>query len=164
MDGRRLRLRGTNTISREESMKMKSNAESGDQVTLHLTGKTRDEEVFATTVGEQPIELTIGEGLVIPGVENGIIGMQVGEKRTFTLSPQEGFGERRDELVPTVKKEDFPDSIQPSIGQQLRVRVKDDKVTKVSVTHIKKNEVTLDGNHPLAGQVIKFEIELLDIR
>jgi FKBP-type peptidyl-prolyl cis-trans isomerase 2 len=143
---------------------MKQQVKQGDRVTLHLTGKTEGEEVFATTKGEQPVEITIGEGKVIPGVENGVIGMQVGESRTFSVPPEDAFGLRRGELVTTIKKDDFPESIQPTLGQQLRVRVEGDKLTDVRVTNIEADDVTLDANHPLAGQTLKFEIDLLDIQ
>jgi FKBP-type peptidyl-prolyl cis-trans isomerase 2 len=143
---------------------MKKQAQSGDNVILHFTGKNEAEEVFATTKGEQPVELTIGEGKVIPGVENGIIGMQIGESRTFEVPPEDAFGERRGELVTTIKKDDFPESIHPSVGQQLRVRVEGDKLTDVRVTRIEANDVTLDANHPLAGQTLKFEVDLVDIK
>lgn len=143
---------------------MKNQVEPGNHVVLHLTGKTENDEVFATTRGEQPLEFTIGEGTVIPGVENGVLGMQVGESRTLTVPPQDAFGARREELVSTVKKVDFPDSIQPSVGQQLQIKTKEDQATEVRVTKIEDDDVTLDANHPLAGQTLKFEIDLLAIQ
>jgi FKBP-type peptidyl-prolyl cis-trans isomerase 2 len=90
--------------------------------------------------------------------------MQVGEHRTFIFPPEKAFGERNRQLVTTVKKDDFPESIQPRIGQKLRVRVEKDKLTEVRVTDIDADDITLDANHPLAGQTLKFEINLVDIR
>jgi peptidylprolyl isomerase len=143
---------------------MKNQVEAGNHVVLHLTGKTENDEVFATTRGEQPLEFTIGEGKVIPGVENGVLGMQIGESRILTVPPEDAFGVRRAELVSTVKKEDFPDSIRPSVGQKLQIKTEDDQPTEVRVTKIEADDVTLDANHPLAGQTLKFEIDLLAIQ
>lgn len=143
---------------------MKDSAKAGDHVILHFTGKNEDDEIFATTKGEKPVELTIGKGTVIRGVENGILGMQVGEHRTLIVPPEKAFGERNRQLVTTVKKDDFPESIQPRIGQKLQVRVEENKLTEVRVTDIDADDITLDANHPLAGQTLKFEINLVDIR
>lgn len=135
----------------------------GDRITLHFIGKNEADEIFASTKDEQPVELTVGEGKVIPGIERGVLGMEVGERRSLTVSPEKGFGEWRPELVTTVKKEDFPESIQPSVGQQLRIKTEADKLTSARVTRIEADNVTLDANHPLAGQNLKFEIDLLEI-
>jgi len=143
---------------------MKDSAKADDHVILHFTGKNEDDEIFATTKGEKPVEFTIGKGTVIRGVENGILGMQVGEHRTLIVPPEKAFGERNRQLVTTVKKDDFPESIQPRIGQKLQVRVEENKLTEVRVTDIDADDITLDANHPLAGQTLKFEINLVDIR
>jgi FKBP-type peptidyl-prolyl cis-trans isomerase 2 len=139
-------------------------AKVGDHVSMHFTGMTEDRKVFATTKGREPVTFRIGSGTVIPGVENGVVGMQIGESRRITIPPEEGFGVRREQLVTTVKKEDFPQGSAPAVGKEFKVQVSEGKTMEVRVTEIKGNEVVLDANHPLAGKTLKFDVEVLNIQ
>jgi peptidylprolyl isomerase len=138
-------------------------AKTGDLVKFHYTAQTEDGQSFGTK-GAHPIELHIGKGQYVLGLENGIIGMGIGEKKAFTISPEEGFGNRREELVLKVKKDRMPDNMKVKMGQKLQVKTKDENVMDAQVIEIADETVTLDANHPLAGQVLQFHVEMVDIK
>jgi FKBP-type peptidyl-prolyl cis-trans isomerase 2 len=138
-------------------------AQKGDMVKVHYTGKTEDDRIFETTQGGPPLKFEIGSKSVIPQLEKGVLGMQVGDKKTFTVPPEEGFGQRKQELIGTVKKSSFPDHIAPTVGQQVQLQLPNGKNLNVSVADIEDEIVTLDGNHPLAGHTLKFDVEMIDI-
>ncbi len=147
-----------------QGRKKMDRAKSGDLVSIHFTGMTEDQRVIATSQGGEPVKFQIGSRAVIRGIENAVVGMQVGERRMVSVAPEEGFGARREELVTTVKKDDFPDGVTPSVGSEYNVKVAEGKTTSVRVTEIKGNEVVLDANHALAGRTLNFDIQLLDIQ
>lgn len=138
-------------------------AKVGDHVSIHFTGMTSDKQVFATSQGGKPVRFQIGSRTVIRGIENGVVGMQVGEHRRLTIPPEEGFGVRREELVTTVKKEKFPQGSAPVLGTEFKVRVAEGKTVDVRVIETRGDEVVLDGNHALAGQILNFDVQLMDI-
>jgi peptidylprolyl isomerase len=139
-------------------------AKQGDTVTIHYTGMLESGEVFETTKERNPIEITLGNRGVIPGVEKGILGMNVGETKTFEVEPEEGFGERMQEFKTTVKRDDLPEQIKPVIGQPLKVEQPDGDSFVMFISDMDANTVTLDANHPLAGQTLTFTIELLALK
>ncbi len=138
-------------------------AKSGDKVKVHYTGKLEDNTVFDSSKDRPPLEFTIGSGSIIPGFENAVIGMQTGESKTFTIPPDEAYGQPRDELKMEVKKSDFPEDITPEVGQQLQMKRADGNVINVVVAEMEDDKVTLDANHPLAGKTLTFDIELVEI-
>ena len=140
-----------------------SQAKDGDKVKVHYTGKFEDETVFDTSQGRAPLEFTIGKGNIIPGFEHAIIGMTTGDKKTFTIPPDEGYGSRRDELLVEVNKSDFPPDVTPEIDQQLQMKRPDGNVITVVVSKIDGETITLDANHPLAGKTLVFDVELVEI-
>jgi len=140
-----------------------SQAKSGDKVKVHYTGKFEDGEVFDSSEGREPLEFTLGQGNVIPGFDNGIMGMEVGGKKSMTISPDDAYGQRRDDLVLEVKKTDFPENISPEIGQQLQMTRPDGQAVNVVITDMKEETVTLDANHPLAGKTLVFDVELVEV-
>lgn len=140
-----------------------SQAKDGDTVKVHYTGRLENGEVFGTTKDEEPLELTLGSGKIIPGFEKGIAGMEVGDTKTMTVPPGEAYGPRRKELIVDIKKTDLPEDITPAIGKQLQIRQKDDNPIEVAITDMDEDTVTLDANHPLAGNTLLFEVELLEI-
>ncbi|MGD8605448.1 MAG: peptidylprolyl isomerase [Candidatus Zixiibacteriota bacterium] len=138
-------------------------AKSGDKVKVHYTGKLEDNTVFDSSKDRPPLEFTIGSGSIIPGFENAVIGMETGQSKTFTIPPDEAYGQPRDELKMEVNKSDFPDDITPEVGQQLQMKRADGNVVNVVVANMEGEKVTLDANHPLAGKALTFDIELVEI-
>lgn len=138
-------------------------AKKGDTVKVHYTGILENGEQFDSSKGRDPLEFTIGNGQVIPGFENGVIGLNLGESKTVKIPPEEGYGPRYEEMVLKVDKSKFPEGSTPEIGQQLQLKQLDGKVFVVSITDIEDDSITLDANHPLAGKVLNFEIELVEI-
>ncbi|RLB33229.1 MAG: peptidylprolyl isomerase [Deltaproteobacteria bacterium] len=135
----------------------------GDRVKVHYTGKLEDGRVFDSSRKREPIEFVIGEGEVIQGFEDGVVGMEVGASKTITIPPEEAYGPRIEQLVVDVKKEDFPPHINPAVGQHLQIKQQDGNFVNVTITDIAGDTVTLDANHPLAGYTLIFEIELVEV-
>ncbi len=138
-------------------------AKIGDKVKVHYKGTLDDGTVFDSSLEGEPLEFTIGSGEIIPGFEDEIIGMEEGEKKTFTIPSDKAYGPHRKELMLTVGKDEFPPDINPTVGQQLQLRQPDGQVFYVVVTEVGENTVTLDANHPLAGKDLTFEVELVEI-
>jgi len=145
---------------KEEDM---SQAKTNDKVTVHYTGKLDDGTVFDSSQGRDPLEFTIGTGQVIPGFENGVVGMEEGESKTITLEPDDAYGQVRDDLIVEVNKTDIPNDIDVEVGQQLQINRPDGRVIPVLISAINDDKVTLDANHPLAGKTLTFDVELVKI-
>ncbi len=138
-------------------------AKAGDVVRVHYKGYFDDGTVFDTSRNAEPFEFTLGNDMVIPGFENAIIGMAVGDVRTVKIPPEEGYGERREDLVIEVDRNQVPPDIQPEVGMMLQLQSGQGEAIPVMVTAISETTITLDGNHPLAGKQLNFEIELVEI-
>lgn len=138
-------------------------AKQGDTVKVHYTGKFEDGTVFDTSVDREPLEFTIGEGQLIPGFENAVVGMEPGQSRTTEVPADEAYGPYNEDMLLVVEKDQFPDNVEPQVDQQLQVRQADGSTFVVRVTDVSDSQVTLDANHPLAGEDLTFEIELLEI-
>lgn len=136
-------------------------AEDGDTVRVHYTGKLPDGETFDSSRERDPLEFTIGEERVIPGFADMVQGLEPGDTEEATLDPEKAYGERDEQRVMEVDREQVPDEVE--VGEQLEIQHPDGQRARVSVTEIGDETVTLDGNHPLAGRKLTFEIELLDI-
>ncbi|MDJ0800005.1 MAG: peptidylprolyl isomerase [Calothrix sp. MO_167.B12] len=138
-------------------------AKVGDSVKVHYTGKLGDGTVFDSSAEREPLEFAIGERQVIPGFESAMVGMGIGESKTVTIPSEEAYGPHRQELVIVVEKEQIPTDVSLNVGQLLQISQSDDQVIPVVVTDISESHVTLDANHPLAGQELTFDIELVEI-
>jgi FKBP-type peptidyl-prolyl cis-trans isomerase 2 len=138
-------------------------AKSGDTVKVHYTGKLGDGTVFDSSREGDPLEFTLGQNQVIPGFEQAVVGMEPGQSKTAELPSGEAYGPRYDEMVIEVEKKQIPEQIDPQVGQRLQIRQADGRAIGVTVTEVTEEKVTLDGNHPLAGQNLTFDIELVDI-
>lgn len=138
-------------------------AKNGDKVKVHYTGRLEDEKVFDSSRNRQPLEFTVGSGSVIPGFEKGVIGMEVGEKKTIKIPPEEGYGPMREALIRTVDKSRLPENIVPAVGRKLRIPKSDGGFLNATVTDMKEDAVTLDANHPFAGKTLIFDLELVGI-
>ena len=138
-------------------------AKDGDTIKVHYTGKLDDGSVFDTSEGRDPLEFKLGENQIISGFEKAVIGMKPGDKSTVKIPAEEAFGLHREEMVIEMKKEDFPSDVDPKVGQKFNLHHSDDQTVVVTVTEVTENTVTLDGNHPLAGKELTFDIELVEI-
>jgi FKBP-type peptidyl-prolyl cis-trans isomerase 2 len=143
--------------------KLMSQVKSGDTVKMHYTGKLENGEVFDSSRERDPLEFTIGSGKVMPGIEKGIIGMEIGDTRTIEIPPEDALGPRREDLVVEMKKSDFPEDMSFKIGQMMQMQRKDGDSLVVTIRDINGDNVTLDANHPLAGRTLVFDVELLEI-
>lgn len=137
-----------------------SKVENGNTVKVHYTGTFENGEVFDSSVGNEPISFTIGAKQVIPGFENALMGMSVGESKKVTLSPEEGYGNIINEMIQEVPKEFVPETVQ--VGEMLTANTEQGPFNVV-VAEVKEDVVVLDGNHPMAGKVLNFELELVEI-
>ena len=137
---------------------------NGDHVKVHFTGKMENGEVFASSQGHEPLEFSVGDGTVLPGVDKAVNGMNLGERKTITLPPQEGFGEQMENLILTVDRSQFPEGFELREGMELQVPQPDGTVIFFKILQIMDDKVKLDANHPLAGKALTFELELLEVR
>ncbi|MCP4685970.1 MAG: peptidylprolyl isomerase [bacterium] len=140
-----------------------SQAKAGDKVKVHYTGKLEDGTVFDSSKEREPLEFDLGSGNVIPGFENGILGMEVGESKTLTIVPDEAYGQTNSDLVATVERKQFPENITPELGLQLQMSQPNGQPLNVTVINIVGDSITLDANHPLAGKTLVFDIELVAV-
>jgi peptidylprolyl isomerase len=137
-------------------------AKTGDTVVVHYTGRLEDGTQFDTSIGREPLRLEIGGGRFLPGFENALPGMTPGETKTVSIPPRDGYGERRDDMIVSVAREELPGDIDPSVGDRLEMS-HEDATFIVTVAGITDETITLDGNHPLAGRTLVFDIELVEI-
>ncbi len=139
-------------------------AKRGDTVHVHYRGTLDDGTEFDSSAGAEPISFTLGAGEVIPGFEEAVEGMSAGDKKTQHITAENAYGERRDELVFTVSKDQMPEGGEDiEVGDMLRVGFPDGSSAAVQVAGVDNNSVTLDANHPLAGKNLTFELELVKI-
>ncbi len=137
-------------------------AQSGDNVAVHYTGKFTDGTIFDSSDGKDPLRFTIGAQEVIPGFENAVVGMEVGQSRTQTIPSDQAYGPRNDEMVVAVDRNEFPSDIDLEVGRRLKLN-QEGQTMIVTIADIQESTVTLDANHPLAGQDLVFDIELVEI-
>jgi peptidylprolyl isomerase len=138
-------------------------AKKGDTVQVHYTGKLADGTVFDTSRERHPLQFTLGNGQVIAGFENAIAGMNIGESKTAVIPVEQGYGPRRDDMIVTVKRDTLPPGLTAKVGQRLEITQTDDQVLLVTVTGVSESSITIDANHPLAGKVLTFDLELVGI-
>jgi peptidylprolyl isomerase len=140
-----------------------SQAQSGDTVRIHYTGKLDDGTQFDSSAGRDPLEFALGSGQVIPGFDNAVEGMAVGDSKSVAIQPTEAYGERHEQLVQAVPKNALPDDMNPAVGMQLQGQDPQGQMTRFVVTAVMAETITLDANHPLAGQTLNFDLELVAI-
>lgn len=140
-----------------------SKVKQNDTVELHYTGKLEDGQVFDSSVQREPLKVTLGQGMLIPGFENGIIGMEVNEKKTINIPKTEAYGEVREELFHKIEKEQLPQDIEPKVGMGLVAQNEDGSERQLRVSEVQDNFIIVDANHPLAGKDLVFDLELIAI-
>lgn len=138
-------------------------ASESQTVRIHYTGRFTDGEVFDSSADRDPLEFTLGAGHVIPGMDNAVTGMAVGDKKTVQIEPAEGYGDRDERLIQQIPKDALPDDVDPTVGMHLQSQTPDGQMMQLIVTAVDAETFTVDANHPLAGQVLEFDIELIGI-
>ena len=136
---------------------------TGDKVKVHYHGKLTNGETFDSSEGRAPLEFEVGSGMVIKGFDDGVTGMSVGEKKTVSIPFNEAYGPRNPEMLVDFPKDKFPSDMELEVGMQLMMNNGAGQQFPVVVTQIKEDAVVLDANHPLAGQDLVFDIELVEI-
>ncbi len=134
----------------------------GDKVAIQYTGRLEDGTVFDSNVGDKPLEFTVGSGEVIDGFDKAVRGLAPGKPTQFKLPPEEAYGSRDEELVIPVKKEIFGEQ-QPETGMDVALKGQDGTVFNGRVEKVEDEQVMVDLNHPLAGQALEFEVEVVDV-
>jgi len=138
-------------------------AKSGDTVTVHYIGTLEDGTAFDSSEGGDPLEFAIGSGNVIPGFEQAVLGMNPGDSKTVTIPSDDAYGPYLEDRVLVVERQQIPADMPIDIGGQLQIQQEGGMVIPVIITDITDNEVTLDANHPLAGEDLTFKITLVSI-
>lgn len=153
-------IQSQNPDYREADM---SKARKGDMVKIHYTGMYEDGKAFDSSRGGEPIRFTLGGGQVIQGFDKAVIGMEVGESKKVVIPPEEGYGPYREELVADMSRSKVPQDMFLQVGMTLQAKSPEGNAINVTVARLSEDTVTLDGNPPLAGKTLTFEIELMDI-
>jgi peptidylprolyl isomerase len=138
-------------------------AEDGDVVRVHYIGTLDDGTEFDSSWNGDPLEFTLGAGGMIPGFENAIYGMKAGETKTVTIPPEEAYGLHDDELLIEVDREDLPAGVALKVGNYLTITYSNGTSQSVPIVEVTETTVTLDANHPLAGEYLTFEITLVGV-
>ncbi|WP_373516417.1 peptidylprolyl isomerase [Pricia sp.] len=141
-----------------------SQVKKDDTVKVHYTGKLPDGQVFDSSVERgEPLKFTMGKGELIPGFESGLIDMKVNEKKTINIPKEEAYGAIREELVQEVPNNQLPEDIKPEVGMGLVSKTQSGKDINLVVKDVKEDSIVVDGNHPLAGKDLTFELEVVEI-
>ena len=140
-----------------------SQASTGDTVRVHYTGTLDDGSQFDSSAGREPLEFASGSGQVIPGFDAAVAGMSVGESRSVRIPAEDAYGARQDELISEVPRSALPADLEPTVGMPLQAQGPDGRVMRLMVVAVADESFTVDGNHPLAGQALNFDIELVEI-
>ncbi len=135
----------------------------GDTVRVHYTGTLADGTEFDSSAGREPLEFTVGAGDVIAGFDKAVAGMEPGDAQTVTIPAAEAYGEREEGMTLEVPRDQLPPDEEPSVGDHLMLSMEDGEQVPVRIASLDDDVVTLDANHPLAGEDLTFEITLEEI-
>ena len=141
-----------------------SQVKENDTVKVHYTGKLSNGQVFDSSQGREPLEVALGQGMLIPGFEKALIDMKVNDKKTVNIPKEEAYGEVQQELFHKVDNSQLPEDIKPEIGMGLTSRSEDGSEHQFRVAKVNEDHIIVDGNHPLAGQDLTFDLELVEIK
>ena len=138
-------------------------AKTGDTVKVHYTGRLDDGTTFDTSADREPLEFTIGQGQLIPDFEQAVIGMNPEESKTIRIPADKAYGPYREDMVMKVERDRLPADLKPKVDRKLQMRHPDGQSTVLTIIEVSDSQVTLDGNHPLAGKDLTFDIQLTEI-
>ena len=137
--------------------------QSGDTVKVNYTGKLLDGTVFDTSDGREPLQFTVGQGQLIKDFENAVVGMNPGDTKTVQIASENAYGPHHDQLVFVIPRKELPEGIDPQVDQRFQMHAENGNDLVVTVIAASENDVTFDGNHPLAGKDLNFDISLAEI-
>ena len=137
--------------------------ENGLFVSVDYKGTLQNGDVFDTSHGHQPLEVKVGAGKLITGFENELLGMSLNEKKTFTLEPEEAYGQRNENLKRDISRADIPPELNPRVGMTVGLQTPEGQQIPAQIVHLDDEKLTLDMNHHLAGETLNFEIEVVGI-
>lgn len=135
----------------------------GNTVKVHYTGTLDDNSVFDSSEGRDPLEFVVGGGQVIPGFDKAVIGLDVGDRTKVRIEPDEAYGSRQDKLVFVIERAELPEDIDPQLNQRFQMQDESGQEQVVTVSEMSDSDVTFDGNHPLAGQALTFDIKIVGV-
>lgn len=138
-------------------------ASKGKTVKVHYTGKLKDGTIFDSSADREPLQFTLGDGNMIKGFDSAVDGMSVGDDKVVTIPSVEAYGEKREDMMLDVPLEQVPAEIKPEVGMDLSIQNQMGQPTPVKVVHVDDKKITLDANHPLAGQDLIFDIKLVEL-
>lgn len=141
-----------------------STVKENDTVQVHYTGKLTNGQVFDSSLEREPLEVQLGQGQLIPGFENALVDMAVNEKKTVTIAKEDAYGDVHKELFQKVPKAELPENIKPEVGMGLVGSRPDGSQQQFVVTEVNDDHIIVDANHPLAGQDLVFDLELIAIK
>lgn len=138
-------------------------ASKGNSVKVHYTGKLTDGTVFDSSENREPLQFTLGDGNMIKGFDAAVYGMAIGEDKSITIPSVEAYGEKRDDMLVDIPLTEVPEHIKPEVGMELSLQGQNGQPMPVKVVNLDSEKITLDANHPLAGQDLIFDIKLVEI-
>lgn len=141
-----------------------SQVKENNTVKVNYTGKLADGQVFDSSEGKEPLEVTLGKGQLIPGFEKGLIDMKLNEKKTISIAKDDAYGDVNDALIQEVNKAQLPQDMAPEVGMGLVSKTPDGQEINLLVVEVKDETIVVDGNHPLAGKDLVFDLEVLEIK
>ena len=140
-----------------------STIKENDQVTIHYTGTLNTGEPFDSSIGKEPLTFEVGGGQVIPGFEKAVLGMKPEERKTFKIAPEDAYGDVSEELVYDIPRETVPAELKPEKGMRLVSSLEDGREIPVTILEVDEKNIKLDANHPLAGEELTFDIQIVGI-
>lgn len=143
---------------------MPDQVKNGDMVRVHYKGRLESGDVFDSSEGGEPLEFQVGTGQVIPGFDEGVRGLSVGESRTVEIEPEDAYGPRIEQLINHIAREGMNLEEAPEVGMSLMMQMPDGNQIPLTITEVSDTHVTVDANHPLAGQKLIFDIQLVEIK
>ncbi len=141
-----------------------SQVKENNTIKVNYTGKLSNGQIFDTSKGKEPIEFVLGQGRLIPGFEKGLIDMKLNEKKTIEIAKDQAYGDVNDNLIKEVNKTELPQDMEPKVGMGLVSKSPDGKEINLMVVEVKDESIVIDGNHPLAGQDLIFDVEVVEIK
>ncbi|NIG57369.1 peptidylprolyl isomerase [Chitinophaga sp. Cy-1792] len=136
---------------------------NGDTIRVHYHGRLTNGTTFDSSEGRAPLEFKVGSGMVIKGFDNGVLDMKVGDKKTIHIPVDQAYGQKSPDFIIDFPKDNIPSELTPEIGMQLQMSSPEGQVIPVRVIAVGDTTITLDGNHPLAGEDLIFDLELVEI-